>query len=352
MPVITKVEVDPSGTPFIIGQDMASYFMEIFEYLTVTGDFIDLVGPPGSGKSHMATELGKQYARETGCEFLTTQADEETTRSTFWGGLRFTADGGEDTFLAVCGYAYEYGHIVHVDELTHSLPSVHGGFNRAADARGMLSVGDRIIKRHPRARFIFSHNETKSAGNYGLKPSTASRLVAFPFDYPAPKTEALIARQLAYDALGKENVDVPDGVIRFLVQWMRELREFTNNQLPISARNIAGMIKMMSLAQKYPVGNQPLDWDAAGSSESIRGKVARWVAFLNTNDQLEDDGDIHSPLVDQVMRYFLSFAPEPNKSREKASDIVLRHSMHYLDIEGIAGELMRRYREQMRSTLL
>src|SRR6266496_5150369 len=121
--VITALDVDKRVNPYVIVKDMEKYFQEILSYVFSTRDPNDLVGPPGSGKTHIGKEVAMQYARLKGCKAYWTQVDEETMRSTLFAGHRFDS-GSLVPFKAVVGQAMEEGSIVFVDEFTHGMPSV------------------------------------------------------------------------------------------------------------------------------------------------------------------------------------------------------------------------------------
>lgn len=302
--------------------------------------------------SHLGLQLCLAYAVQNNCNAYITQVDEETMRSTLFGGLRFAAGehGGldEESFLAVCGRALQDGDIVFIDELTHGIPSIQTSFNRATDKNASLSVGDLLIQGHPRARFVFGHNRTRHSGNYGLKPSFASRLFAFEFTYPAAKTEAQIAKNIARQSLGEELAHellpgVPDGIIRMLTSWAREVRDITGNMLPVSARNVAAMVEMLALLPRKENSPLPDEWNVGTAGEPIRRKMAERVFFTN---QLESDADLHHQQVNQAMQFIADIGKDDFKQA------VLGASMYYLDIEGIASSIMDRWRETMVTSII
>lgn len=353
--IVTALNLtNPDGTPrrpFVIGDDQQAKFRKILRFLTATKNPIDLVGNPGTGKSHMALQLCLAYAQEHGCNAYITQVDEETMRSTLFGGLRFAAGehGGleEKSFLAVCGRALSEGDIVFVDELTQGIPSVQTSFNRATDKNSSLAIGDMLVQGHPRARFLFGHNTTQH-GNYGLKPSFASRLFAFPFDYPSPKTEAQIAYNIARQSLGDDLSrellpKVPSGIVRMLTSWAREMRAMTSNMLSISARNVAAMVEYLALLPRTDDTPWPDEWNVGTSGEPIRRQMAERVLFT---DQLESDADMHHEQVTAALQFIADVGKEEFKLG------VLGASMYHLNIEGISPSIMDRWRERMETSII
>lgn len=330
--------------PYMIGDDMAAKFDRIFNFLYHTRNIIVLIGDPGTGKSHTGKELVKHYARKKDCTAYYAVFNEETLPSTMLAGHRLE-NGTRVPYAAVIGEAMIHGGIVFADELPHAMEAVQTILNTVGDQDSRTSIGDLMLEAHEDFRLVLGGNLTKHAGNVGVVPSLASRVKAYRFDYPVPKTEAQIALNIAKLALGEDLVKrVPHGVIKYLISWARKIRspEVTNGGLPISARNVALMIEDMALAPFDENAPLPDEWNDGSGAEAIRRKIAQWVFFRD----VEMDADLQHKSVTQVMHFFAGLG------RQNVIDIVQESSMFNLDIAGVSPGIMNQWREVMTSSII
>ena len=216
----------------VIGHDMQGVMRDILAFMQVSGRPVDLVGPPGSGKSHVGKAVAVEYARLRGVKAYATVHDTDTTKTSAIAGARMLA--GSTVFVpGTVATAMEADGVCFVDEFTHSLEGVQGGYNTITDQDSRTSAGDRTFIGGKNFRLITAHNTTRYAGNQSLIPSFASRLAVWYFDYPSAETEAKIAHSIAIKDLeyntGRTKLTVPNAIIRYLTAYMREVRvEYPN----------------------------------------------------------------------------------------------------------------------------
>src|SRR6516164_4758832 len=61
--MIPEVAVNIDDKPHVIGEDQQALFEEMLAFVLATSQPINCVGAPGTGKTHMLRELGKQFVR-------------------------------------------------------------------------------------------------------------------------------------------------------------------------------------------------------------------------------------------------------------------------------------------------
>src|SRR6516165_374110 len=329
--MIPEVAVNIDDKPHVIGEDQQALFEEMLAFVLATSHPINCVGAPGTGKTHMLRELGKQFVRmqniaireKVGEEkfkrmdkvkFFWTQINLDTMPSTLIAGHRFE-NGTEIPVAAVLGKALTEGHFAVADEFTHGDESIQGPVNSMVDPEGMISIGDMTYFQHWRFRLALAHNRRKSAGNVGIIPSLASRLVTWEFDYPEALTESKIARDIVRrenrrEGRSEKDWHVPNGVLRFLVSWMREVRDYTGGDLPLSSRNIAAAATLLNMLPFHANADMPPEWRDTSAAEAIRLMVANRVHFIDPNSpdpkkqSIQNDNDLGKPLVNDTLQFF------------------------------------------------
>lgn len=123
-----------------------------------TGKHVMMVGPAGTGKSHIAS----QAAEALGLESYSISLSPQTPTSAILGYCTATGDYVRSLFRE----AYENGGVFHFDEVDNSHPSVLAVIN-AALANGHMAFPDGMVKRHADFRCV------ASANTYGNGPDRA-----------------------------------------------------------------------------------------------------------------------------------------------------------------------------------
>lgn len=354
---ITELDYDLEMEPYIIGEDQQKNFGKILSIVYSTRFIHDFVGDPGTGKSHMVKQIAKQYARmktkermrnpdwksDPHCPIYYVTVDEEMTKTSLLAGKSF--EKGDLKLVRACvGEAMYKGGCAIVDEYTHGMPNIQLNFNSVGDNESMTSIGDLTIMAHEDFRLLTSHNRTSSPRNSAIVTSTGSRMVCWPFDYPEALTETKIAKSILIDQIGKSNVKCPDAVLKYLVDWTREIRRETGNHLPVSARNVAAMGCLLSLEPR-DTSKLTIDtkYDNAGTgTEPFRKKVAERIMFA----PIQTDADLHHPQVNQFLLFLTQFG------EEEFREVVKQCSMFYLDIEGITGSIAKTYRAIIENSII
>lgn len=122
------------------------------------GKHVMMVGPAGTGKSHIAS----QAAEALGLESYSISLSPQTPTSAILGYMTATGDYVPSLFRQ----AYEHGGVFHFDEVDNSHPSVLAVIN-AALANGSMAFPDGMVKRGADFRCI------ASANTYGNGPDRA-----------------------------------------------------------------------------------------------------------------------------------------------------------------------------------
>lgn len=126
--------------------------------ILATGKHVMMVGPAGTGKSHIAS----QAAEALGLPGYSISLSPQTPTSAILGYMTATGDHVRSLFRE----AYEMGGVFHFDEVDNSHPSVLAVIN-AALANGSMAFPDGMVKRHPDFRCV------ASANTYGNGPDRA-----------------------------------------------------------------------------------------------------------------------------------------------------------------------------------
>jgi cobaltochelatase CobS len=120
-----------------------------------TGKHVMMVGPAGTGKSHIAG----QAAEALGLASYSISLSPQTPMSALLGYMTATGEYIRPLFRE----AFEYGGVFHLDEVDNSHPSVLAVTN-AALANGHMAFPDGMVKRSPDFRCV------ASANTYGTGP--------------------------------------------------------------------------------------------------------------------------------------------------------------------------------------
>ena len=340
----TLVTLLDTSTPLeVIGDDMQAVMQDILNFLVVSGRPVDLVGPPGSGKSHIGKAVAIEYARLRNTTAFSTVHDMDTTKTSAIAGFRMVA-GSSVVVPGTVATAMQDDGVVFVDEFTHGLEGVQGGYNTITDQDSRTSAGDVTFHAGKNFRLITAHNTTRYAGNQSLIPSFASRLVTWYFEYPSASTESRIAYNIALQDIqfntGREKLIVPNAIIRYLVSYMRSIRESYPN-LGLSARNVAAAVLLLEITSRRDiVTNDQIDPYFLGTSnEAVKRQVAERVLWKETNTLTASD--LREASVMLALRFVTSVGVETFRNRLKQA------FMYHLDVKGGTLSTDKAMRETM-----
>lgn len=145
----------------------------------VAGDTY-IPGPPGTGKSHVAEQIAETLGRGftmLACSPLDTPAK--------WFGF---VDANGNARLEVLYDAFVNGHILLIDEMDNSNPSMVTGVNSLIANRKYSFPGVGLVEAHPDFRLIATANTygtgptAEFAGRCRLDPATLDRFAIVPMD--------------------------------------------------------------------------------------------------------------------------------------------------------------------------
>ena len=380
--ILSQLKTD--GKLVILGQEARTHFREIRFFMNKSGFAIDLVGPPGSGKTHIGTWAVIDYSIERTLRNLyeagqistpdrrqLTEADtklwqhevatngkhlspayfvgldRESTKSGIIIGYRLD-NGTLKPTKSAAAEAMERGGAVAFDELTHAQRGVATMFNSLLDREARASIGELLIEGDPRTRFVFMHNLVESAGNQPLPPSTGSRFVVTRIGYPGQESEAKIAKKIYMDEIGAKQekgqpevvLPVPDSMVRYAIAYMREIRD-KHPSLPLSARNAAAFYTLMDTlleiadvddAQAKSKGGAVTrpeidSYFMTGGNNAIRRRVAARI-FWKSEDKVTN-ADMDSAECVEFMKVV------SRVSVERTREAFMQCYMYHLDIDGV-----------------
>jgi cobaltochelatase CobS len=152
-----RVEVSRNGEVKPI-EGLAHKMLPVVITVLSTGQHVMMVGPAGTGKSHIAA----QAAEALGLKSYSISLSPQTPTSALLG--YWTAVG--EYICSLFRLAYEHGGVFHLDEIDNSHPAILAVLN-AALANGFMAFPDGMVKRHPDFRCI------ASANTYGNGPDRA-----------------------------------------------------------------------------------------------------------------------------------------------------------------------------------
>lgn len=313
------MKLDMNNIPTLVGEEGKARFLECMRLLDTTRWPLYLIGPSGSGKTITGLNLAKAYARRKNVDAYYAQLSPDQTKTSLILGLRLV-NGTLKPVRGMVAEAMESGGIVFIDEATHGTQELLLMFNGILDRTSITGIGDMTIRAVDSFRVIFSSNMASYAGNIRLPQSFAQRLSSFVFDYPSFDDEYKIARKIAQDEYSG-NYDVPEGVSRYLTNYVREVR---SDQYPLSARNIAIALIRLAVTQKGNTKDVDPYFVSGTNVESTRRIIAKRIL----NQEAASVTDLQSPIVQDFLTYISSVGIE------KFKEIVLSSCMYYLDVDG------------------
>lgn len=143
-----RVEVTRNGETKPV-EGLAHKMLPVVIMILSTAKHVMMVGPAGTGKSHIAS----QAAKALGLESYSISLSPQTPTSAILGYCTATGDYVRSLFRQ----AYENGGVFHFDEVDNSHPSVLAVIN-AALANGSMAFPDGMVKRSPDFRCVASAN--------------------------------------------------------------------------------------------------------------------------------------------------------------------------------------------------
>jgi cobaltochelatase CobS len=216
-----------------------------------------LVGPAGTGKSHMA----QQAAEALGTEFYSIPMGPATPESRLVGYM----DANGQYVRTLFREAYESGGVFLFDEIDNSSPGVLIVMNGAL-ANGHMAFPDAMVARHPDFRCVATANtygrgpDRKYVGRQAIDGTTLDRFTVETIDYDESLEEALCRGTGAAAA-----------VIRDVLRYVRELRnaaEESKLALIFSPRASVGLCELLhagrpvhdAIAVRVRKGISDQDW--------------------------------------------------------------------------------------------
>lgn len=359
----------------ILGADLKPLVAKTLALLQLPGaPVIAYIGPPGSGKTHVAKALAIQYALwQRGNGYPDTQAqyivlDPETTKSGIIGGKEIQ-NGSLIGVQAAIAQAMTQGNIIVVDEIGHAPESVPPTMNTIGDQDSVTYAGGFTIRAHENFRIIVCSNRaSKDALNSPFAPSFATRPIAFYVGYPSIETEVTIAKKIVMkdlygnvsDASAKRlNETLPDSVIRYIGYLARVLRDGgpkSDKQedeakrakiadlVPVSARNMANVLLILSILPRDSKVDILPEW-STGNQEPHRRMLIERIFWADNKRQVNSTDLSHARVLE-----FLKFVSQVGK--ENFIDAVLSGVAFHMDIAGVPAQSMLRWREMAMSTVI
>lgn len=317
-----KTQLDLKKIPAVVGKAGRELLQRCYGVLEHTRWPLYIVGPSGSGKSIIAMNLARQYARQRQVPAYYVQLSPEQTKTSLILGLRLE-NGSLSVKNGVVADCMEKGGIIIVDEATHSVQEILLMFNSILDRTSVTAIGDKMIYAHEDFRIVFCANDSRYAGNVKLPQSFAQRLVSFYFDYPVADDELLIVDQIVAEECKALDV-VPISAKRYIIELMREMR---SNTYPLSVRNAAIAVVLCNLELLQRSGQSWLQSDShfanAQNAESARRYIAKRILGTEPGSVLD--------LTDMRIVEFERFVSMIGVENFKA--IILQSFMYYLDVD-------------------
>lgn len=315
-----QTQMDLDKIPTMIGDIARERFQEASALLENTTWPIYFVGPSGSGKSLMAMNLAKYYAKKHEVPAYYVQLSPDQTKTTVIGGYRLV-NGTLQVVRGTLARAMTEGAVIVVDEATHTTQEMLLMFNSIMDRTSLTYIGDELVYSDSRFRMIFCSNDALYAGNVRLPQSFAQRLVTFFFDYPSQEDEQKIARKIAKEEYAGD-MDVPDSVIRYITAYIREVR---TPYFPLSARNVAiSLIRLAVIAHGKKMGEISEYFTKAQNAEATRRLIAKRILGREPGSSKE----LVTGEVDHFVKYVSAIGAK------KFCDIIMSACMFHLDVDG------------------
>lgn len=327
--------------PKLVGEDAKEKFTVLSRLLTTTKWPIFLTGPSGSGKSIIAMNLAKWYAKQNKVPAYYVQLSPDQTKTSLILGLRLK-NGSLVPVKGMIAEAMEKGGIVVVDEATHATQELLLMFNSICDRVAVTSIGDEIVYAKDSFRVIFCANTSQYAGNVKLPQSFAQRMIAFNFEYPDFESEVKIAQKIVKDEF-KGDIDVPNSVFRYVTSVFRDVR---NEHYPLSVRNIAAAIILLNVHDRDSVTQEMLE-------QFIQEYFGQQAESILTGIYARLHGkkpySIQNVLNDKDCIELLMFVA--SIGRDNFKNAVLSAGMMYLDFDGLHYEIQK-VKEKLASSLI
>jgi hypothetical protein len=319
------MELNYSKVPKLTGEDAKKRFNKIYKTLDSTTWPLYLVGPSGSGKSIMAMNVAKYYAKKKNVKAYYVQLSPDQTKTSLILGLRLQG-GSLVPKRGIIAQAMDEGAIIVVDETPHASQELLLMFNSICDRTSVTAIGDDSVIAKDTFRVIFAGNTSNYAANNKLPQSFAQRMIAFNFDYPSIEDEVQIAYKMYCEEYNGDK-EVPQLVCQYITSILREVR---NEKFPLSVRNIAAALMLLnSCDTKETVTeeqvNELVNEIGGDNVESFAKKCYQALhnsAPTNIN-VIKDDKDL-----------FELFGFITKVGQQEFVDAILSASMAYLDIEG------------------
>ncbi len=318
------MELNYERIPKLTGEDAKGRFKQIYALLESTTWPVYLVGPSGSGKSLMAMNLAKYYAKKNNKKAYYVQLSPDQTKTSLILGLRLK-DGSLVPERGIVAKAMAEGAIIVVDEAPHACQELLLMFNSICDRTSVTAIGDDSVVADDSFRIIFAGNTSNYAANNKLPQSFAQRMIAFNFDYPSIEDETEIASKMFKEEFKGEQ-DMPKEVCKYITSIIREVRD---ERFPLSVRNISASMMLLSVAPKAEIDEESVNTlvNEIGG-ENVESFVKRSYNLLyqttpsNVGTMREDKG---------LFRLFEYIA---KVGKDNFTDSILSGAMYHLDLEG------------------
>jgi cobaltochelatase CobS len=199
------------------------------------GDHVMMVGPAGTGKSHIAG----QAAEALGLPAYSISLSPQTPTSALLGYMTATGEYVRSLFRE----AYENGGVFHFDEVDNSHPAVLATIN-AALANGHMAFPDGMIKRHDDFRSVASANtygngpDRQFVGRQAMDAATKDRFEIVDIHVDEALETALCL------ATGLDTARVADVVT--YVRYLRRMASTAKLSLDFSPRRSRSLCKRLA----------------------------------------------------------------------------------------------------------
>jgi len=221
-------------SPKLIGKSYLSLKDELLNFMLRDRTAIGLVGPSGTGKTVLATEIAKDYAEANNIGAVYLQLHPEMTRTMSLGGETLE-DGTVVIREKYIARACKKGLPIVVDEAAHTTEQMLLQFNSLVAEPFSFELGGEIHNVHKRTRFIFCCNPASThLGNIPIPQSLACRLRIVSVDYPSVDEEIEIVKSFC--------PNTPHSLIKYVVSFFSKVR---NEYYPLTVRNAVMVINSL-----------------------------------------------------------------------------------------------------------